>query len=82
MTLAAGHASYLRISDEHNSTLPPEQQLEPLPYWDPPTIERTHRVLCHLYARGGESRRLAILLGRGLPAHLRWPGPPDAALQP
>jgi hypothetical protein len=75
----AHYARYLTLLEQHNSTLPPEQQSEPLPYWpDSFTREDAHEELCHLYAHGGDARRLAILLGK----RLRWPGPPDAALQP
>ena len=74
----AHYARYLTLLEQHNSTLPPEQQLEPLPHWDPLPRERQYEVLCYLYARGGDARRLAIVLGKAL----RWPGPPDVALQP
>ena len=75
----AHYARYLTLVEQHNATLPPGQQrLEPLPYWDPITREQQHEVLCWLYAHGRDARRLAIVLGKAL----RWPGPPDAALQP
>ena len=83
----AHYDRYLELLAQHNATGRAEDALQPLPCWDRSVARASApKVLRYLHARGGEARRLAILLGDALaspsaavaPSPLQAP-PPSAA---
>ena len=65
----AHYDRYLELLAQHNATGRAEDALQPLPCWDRSVARASApKVLRYLHARGGEARRLAILLGDALAA--------------
>ena len=72
----AHYDRYLELLAQHNATGRAEDALQPLPCWDRSVARASApKVLRYLHARGGEARRLAILLGDALAS-------PSAAVAP
>lgn len=72
----AHYDRYLELLAQHNATGRAEDALQPLPRWDRSVARASApKVLRYLHARGGEARRLAILLGDALAS-------PSAAVAP